>query len=283
LLNAVIQLKNTYPDRVHILRGNHDVILDGVKNPADRRRVVEYIYNHQRDPGLKLYADLQALNVLDPEARGLRLGKQVDQKDPTTFVPQTIEFLRYTVNFFKNQGKSLDEIDQLVGAYQSFFDNCPLQAVVQHKDGVIYMAHSAVPNLPFPTPRQMVELEKDRQRVSQVLWNRFEETPDPAKEQYGKSHIGAAINNLAREFGVAPSQVFIYSGHERESYWATSPDKSQPNYRIIHSNVTNNFGVGIFGENLIRERLHVKKGFVPFTTVYEMANSQKPGSLPAAA
>lgn len=283
LLNAVIQLKLQYPDRVHILKGNHDVILDGVKSPADRRRVVEHIYNHQRDSGLTLFNDIQALNALDPAARGLRLGKLYDQKDPTTFVPQTVEFLRYMVNFFQNQGKSLDEIDQLVGAYQSFFDNCPLQAVVQHKDGIVYMAHSAVPNLSFPTTRQMVELTNDQRRVDQMLWNRFEETPDTAKDQYGKSHISSAINHLATEFGVAPSQVYIYSGHEREKYFATSPDKNQPNYKILHSNVTNNFGVGLFGENLIRERLHVKKGWVPLTVAYEMGNNQTASSLPAAA
>ncbi|MBU1616148.1 MAG: hypothetical protein KKF06_00005, partial [Candidatus Margulisbacteria bacterium] len=148
---------------------------------------------------------------------------------------------------------------------------------------IVYMAHSAISSIPFPNPRQMVELERDRDRVNQLLWNRFKETPDPSKDQYGKSHISSAITSLAREFGVAPSQVHIYSGHERESYWATSPDKGQPNFKIIHANVTKNFGVGLVGENLIRERLNVKKGFVPFTTVYEMGNSQGPGSLPAAA
>ncbi|MFA6169488.1 MAG: metallophosphoesterase [Candidatus Margulisiibacteriota bacterium] len=283
LLNAVIQLKNTFPDRVHILRGNHDVILDGIKSPADRRRVIDHVLNHQRDPGLKLFVDLQNLNALDPSARGLRLGKNVDPKDPRTFVPQTVEFLRYLVNYYQNQGKSLAEIDQIVAGYQSFFDGCPLQAVVQHKDGVIYMAHSAIPNLPFPSTREMVEMKNNQQQVDQILWNRFEETPDTSKEQYGKSHIKAAINRLAVEFGVAPSQVYIYSGHEREKSWATSPDAAQPNYKIIHSNVDNNFGVGLFGESLIRDRLHVKKGWIPFSTVYEMGNARDASSLPAAA
>lgn len=283
LLNAVIQLKNTYPNQVHILRGNHDVVLDGVKSPADRRKVVEYIYNHQRDPGIELFSDLHALGVLDPSARGLRLGKNVDPKDPRTFVPQTIEFLRYTINYYQNQGKSLAEIDQIIAGYQAFFDSCPLQAVIQHKDGVVYMAHSAIPNLPFPSTREMVEMKNNQQQVDQILWNRFEETPDTSKEQYGKSHIKAAINRLAVEFGVAPSQVYIYSGHEREKSWATSPDATQPNYKIIHSNVDNNFGVGLFGENLIRDRLHVKKGWVPFSTAYELGSFRDASSLPAAA
>lgn len=284
LLDAVIELKRQFPNQVHIIPGDHTIGL-GEFTAAERGKIIEHIYNNDSQDGVRLLGGIIRLLGNVPNGSPLMVGKQKVANDPKTYVPQTVEFLKALISDYKKQNKSLAEIAQLIEGYQRFFDNCPQEVVVQMKDSVTFIAHSAIPNDRFPTTAEMVEAKKNPSLLRQLNWNKFSETPDPKKDQYGPSAILGAINSLAQQFGVAPSKVFIFSGHDKRSSWAYAPYDKAPNYQVIHANNDGAFGVGLIGEQLVREKIHAPKGLVPDAMVYRMGIDRNgvPTALPEAA
>lgn len=195
VLNAITRLKQSFPEQIHFLLGNHDEI-------------------RPLDPNLAIY----------------KKG-----------VLQTIEFQAYLSDFFTNLGYSSQEVNRNLLAYQAFFDNCPVAAIIEGVNGSTYMAHSAVVKGGV-TQEQLIAARQDRNILIQLLYNAHTaRMGNPAGKAYTAADVRATIEGLNLQGGL--TRTFVLSGHNPNgSEWVYKPF-NEVNHFILHSNVNNSFGV----------------------------------------
>jgi hypothetical protein len=168
LLKSIIALKQKYPDRVHYLLGNHDVIytsevlLDSVMSKNRPGVDCEALFN-------AVIADKRF--AIDPDGvdRQMLLAKGG--------VPQAFAFLQRLIAEMKALRYSEPRIRQELKLFQSFFDGCPLALTWRGSAGNGVIAH--VPWVRGGVERgQLIDARVDRKLVDQLLWNRYLDTAD---------------------------------------------------------------------------------------------------------
>lgn len=195
VLNAIIRLKWRYPEQIHYLLGNHDVV-----------------------------------DTRDDRMLFVKKG-----------VPQALLFLEGLRNYFRSMGRLEEEVKKMTAGYQSFFDGCPLAAIVEGDEGAVYMAHSAVVRGGV-TQQQLVEARQNPGLMRQLLWNSHEVRSFSPGDTYSPADVSAVILKL--NLRAAPAKTYILSGHTPGNYWVYQPFLGFNHY-IIHGNVDGPFGLAL--------------------------------------
>jgi hypothetical protein len=156
-------------------------------------------------------------------------------------VLQTEVFINYVSDLFSGLGYSRGEVEQMLAAYQSFFENLPLAAVVEGPEGSTFLAHAAVVRGGI-SQEEAANAYQDRTLLSQLLNNTWKARINQAEPVYVEADAVAMVQRLALRGG--PDRTYLIGAHqpEQESGWIYRMFESV-NHFIIHGNVVNSFGV----------------------------------------
>ncbi|MBN2057874.1 MAG: metallophosphoesterase [Candidatus Saganbacteria bacterium] len=211
--------------------------------------------NNLRD----MRSSLEALNTiirlkqLFPDRVNLLLGNhdEIRPNDPNRLiikhgVMQTMMFNDHLQQFFEDLGYSPQDISRVRAAYQSFFDGCPLAAIVEGSRGSSFLAHSAV----IRGGVTQAELVNARTNglMQQLIWNSHVARIG-SSDKYTEADVIATIARLGLRGG--PANTYLLSGHtpNMDAGWLYRPFNGL-NHFILHSNVNNSFGVVILQDGV---------------------------------
>ena len=232
VLDAVVMLKNEFPDQIQVLLGNHDII-------AQTRKAFDAVYDYLDKPGSTSLLVQVGLQLNDTEFEEIMIFKQSRTKDGQKgpAVASAIEYLLQLCSQLKAAGRTREEIWQVVSSYQSFYDACPLALIIEGEQNSVYLAHSGVVNRRVEISRaHLIEARSDPELKKQLLWNRA--TAKDFKKKYGVTDIDRTLRSLGIPNG------YIISGHVRDTggQWKHSP-LPDPSQWIVHGNIKDSFGL----------------------------------------
>jgi hypothetical protein len=230
LLRAAIALKYRYPEQVHFLCGNHDVILPGIKDLRQAVRIVDYLRNikntYENDGAVLAHLVLRM---------GMDESISISKKDGEKMIYQGIRFLRDMVEHHSLRGKSSRSIARMLMEYQDFFDFSPLAVMIEGCRGRTYAAHSPIIKGPLPgLMENMLINARNNGLAKQLLSNKYNEGPN-AYDAPDVCRVMAKLDCSARRLN-------IIGAHVSKKSWAYLPFAEIPNYAIIHSNTEDTLG-----------------------------------------
>jgi len=135
VLKAVVMLQRLFPERVHLLLGNHD-------SACSNRTIFDVVYDYPHNDHSQWGHYLnEAINQGKMQMNDFDFRMRVGKRD----VPQALEFARYLCAQYKAPGKSRDDVWRDVESFQQFFDSIPVAMIIEDKKlggDPVFLAHS---------------------------------------------------------------------------------------------------------------------------------------------
>jgi hypothetical protein len=166
VLKSIIALKQHYPDRVHYLLGNHDLIYTSEQLLA---KVMDYTAAFP----LANSAALAKMINSDPQVEKNEINKpMMILKGENNY--QAFEFIRYLISEMRTQRVVEEQIRETLKLYQAFFDGCPLALAWEGDKGTGLAAHVPVIR-DGVTREELVNARANPPLQRQLLWNRYKD------------------------------------------------------------------------------------------------------------
>ena len=246
LFKSLVMLKYHFPDQVHLLQGNHDVVLPMVRDPKIAENIVNYVLKKGMDAEItkEYMVDLYRMGL----GESILVGK-IDDKEQ--YIPQGYEFLRYVIHKLKDEGKSAAEIARELMLYQELIDNCPLTAAVDGNNSSTFLAHVPIIRGGVKSINTLVDARLDSEISDQFLWNK--KTEETQKRKYEDRDVMEMFSGLASILKRGIRDIFMIGGHAKGSQWVHSPIFKNMRYRINHANVKGSYGYTIISDGIPQE------------------------------
>jgi hypothetical protein len=245
VLDVVIKLKSLYPDRVHLLLGDHDLVC--TSEPI-LNGVVEYVFS--REPQAHTHRDLSKFVLEDSRYynedrdKNMRMGIRNEGQDN---VAQALEFLYVLCRDLKEAGHSREKVKEIVRKYQEFFDGCPLEMIVECRDDrgaarVVYLAHMPVVvggrTKHGELNRQaLIEARQDKDLLHQLLMNK------PSQPGETRDFDESDVLHVIDELGLPRGATKVIGAHMRLfRAWHFRCFATVNNFDTLDSNVEGHFG-----------------------------------------
>ncbi len=241
VLKTVIMLKALFPDRIHLVIGNHDILFT---KPEILKTIVEHEFSRPEEDITDLAKYIVQNVAIEEEDRPMFNGKiDRDEKE----VLQSLILLRVLIEELRGQGLGRAGVIEAVSDYQSFFDGSPLAILINGPEGATLAMHSIpkreemeVTEKGLVTRRgiRLDDLIKSRYNglMRQMLWNKLTEG------NFAGEDVVAIIANLASELNIDSQSISVLAAHEKlNGVWLARP---LPGVRfgIIHGNTPDHYG-----------------------------------------